>query len=376
LPLIPLGVDTEAYGAFAKHRIAARQRLGLADDEVAILFVGRLSFHAKAHPAPLIQAAALAAQRTKARPVVLFCGYFHDDNQKAVFAAQQAAFADQVRVLTVDGRDAALRADAWASGDIFAFLSDNIQESFGLAPLEAMAAGLPTVVSDWDGPRDLVRHGETGFLIPTRAPPPGAGADISARFLASVDTYDLYIGQTAMLAAVDVRAAADAFVALIDQPQLRAAMGQAGQSWARSTFDWRHVIAQHQELWAELAARRASGIESAPKVAGREACPTRPDPFRAFASYKSASISPRQRLSSTGRARPDTIGQLLAVKGMTAGRLALAPPEDLAAMLAVLAAGPAYAADVAAAIPPERRALAMRSLYWLAKFDFISLTDG
>ena len=38
-------------------------------------------------------------------------------------------------------------------------LADNIQETFGLTPVEAMAAGLPCVMSDWDGYRDTVRDG-------------------------------------------------------------------------------------------------------------------------------------------------------------------------------------------------------------------------
>ena len=38
--------------------------------------------------------------------------------------------------------------------DIFVSLSDNIQETFGLTPLEGMASGLPVVATDWNGYRD------------------------------------------------------------------------------------------------------------------------------------------------------------------------------------------------------------------------------
>ncbi len=45
---------------------------------------------------------------------------------------------------------------------------DNIQETFGLAPLEGMAAGLPLLVSDWDGMKDTVSP-DVGFRVKTRS---------------------------------------------------------------------------------------------------------------------------------------------------------------------------------------------------------------
>ena len=64
-------------------------------------------------------------------------------------------------------RPEATRRSVWHAADVFVSPSDNIQETFGLAVLEAMASGLPVVASDWDGYRDLVADGETGFLVPT-----------------------------------------------------------------------------------------------------------------------------------------------------------------------------------------------------------------
>src|SRR5207248_1181911 len=50
LPVIPLGVDCDAYRPVPAVRADWRQRLGIGDADVAILFLGRLSFHGKAHP--------------------------------------------------------------------------------------------------------------------------------------------------------------------------------------------------------------------------------------------------------------------------------------------------------------------------------------
>ncbi len=47
--------------------------------------------------------------------------------------------------------------------DIFSLCSE--QESFGIATIEAMATGLPTVVSNTSGARDIVIEGKTGYLF-------------------------------------------------------------------------------------------------------------------------------------------------------------------------------------------------------------------
>jgi len=76
-------------------------------------------------------------------------------------------FAGNLRVSIVDGTDQGKRFAVWRAADLFTSLSDNIQETFGLVIVEAMASGLPVIASDWNGYRDLVTDGETGFLVPT-----------------------------------------------------------------------------------------------------------------------------------------------------------------------------------------------------------------
>jgi glycosyltransferase involved in cell wall biosynthesis len=51
---------------------------------------------------------------------------------------------------------------AYASADVFVFPSTT--DTFGNVILEAQASGLPTIVSDQGGPRELVQNGETGFI--------------------------------------------------------------------------------------------------------------------------------------------------------------------------------------------------------------------
>ena len=56
-------------------------------------------------------------------------------------------------------------ARAFASSDVFLFPSTT--DTFGNVILEALASGVPCVVSDQGGPKDLIVHGTTGFI--TRA---------------------------------------------------------------------------------------------------------------------------------------------------------------------------------------------------------------
>jgi glycosyltransferase involved in cell wall biosynthesis len=55
--------------------------------------------------------------------------------------------------------------------DIFVLASYRIarwEELFGMAIIEAMASGLPVVVTDQIGPRDIVEDGKTGFIVPQK----------------------------------------------------------------------------------------------------------------------------------------------------------------------------------------------------------------
>ena len=106
------------------------------------------------------------------------------------------------------------------------------------------AAGLPVVVSDWDGYRDTVRDGIDGWRIPTLMPQAGLAGDLALRHALEIDTYDQYCGLTCSLIAVDVEATTKAFVNLFTSPDLRRQMGQAGQSRARQVYDWASIIPQ------------------------------------------------------------------------------------------------------------------------------------
>ena len=156
LPIIPLGVDCEAFPqgeAAQATRQRLRQQFGIAPDDLVVLFVGRLIFHAKAHPVPMYLAVERAAQATNAKVHLIQTGWFEDQKQESAFKTTASLFCPSVHHIFVEGRQPEIGKTIWSVADIFISLADNIQETFGLTPIEAMAAGLPAIVSDWNGYR-------------------------------------------------------------------------------------------------------------------------------------------------------------------------------------------------------------------------------
>ncbi|MEM7238077.1 MAG: glycosyltransferase family 4 protein, partial [Pseudomonadota bacterium] len=167
VPVIPLGIDARAFQFDEAARASERQRLDLPLDAVVVMTVARLSVFEKMHPAPLMIALERACQQAGLPVLLCMAGWFPNEEEEQIYRACASAFAQSVDVRFVDANDSAHSTSVRAAADIFVMPVDNIQETFGLAVVEAMAAGLPVVCSDWNGLRGTVQHGETGFRVPT-----------------------------------------------------------------------------------------------------------------------------------------------------------------------------------------------------------------
>jgi hypothetical protein len=338
--------------------------------------MGRLSFHAKAHPLAMYQALERAAQRTGRQVLLVECGWHANDFSARSHAQAAAWAAPSVRVVGLDGRDPAQRQTAWASADVFCSLSDNIQETFGITPIEAMAAGLPLVVSDWDGYRDTVRDGIDGFRVATCMPQPGLGGDLALRHALEIDTYDEYCGNACSLVEVDVEATTQAFERLFGDADLRARMGAAGRERARSTYDWKQVFPRYEALWRQLNELRAA---QAPRLARLATpWPARMDPFEAFASYPTHTLGPRTLLHAGGSSAQALRERLAGLRGLSMVNFAkpVIPTEaELEAVLDAAAGSdrdqPLEAAVLIRHAAPVRRPFVLRSLTWLLKLGVL-----
>lgn len=378
LPVIPLGIDCAAFdpgaAAAAAMRADWRQKLGIAPQDVAVLFVGRLSWHAKAHPLPMYLGLGRTARRLGGgvRLHLIESGWHANDWIRDGFVEAQKALMPEVTCHLVDGRAAEARRGIWHAADIFCSLSDNIQETYGLTPVEAMAAGLPVVASDWNGYRDTLIHGETAFLVPTALPARGTGAAFAERHEDGHDSYDQYCAQVSLVTAVDVAAAAEALTALATDPQRRAAMGVAGRRRARARFDWAVVIGRYQDLWAEQAAIRRKATE--PEAASPPR-PLRDNPFLLFGHYATRTLAAGTRLRAV--ADPPASPELLAGLRMCRIDHRGTHPSPLTWRLldGLRGAGPAGTTqdELLAACPPAERAAAALGLGWLLKTGLIEL---
>jgi glycosyltransferase involved in cell wall biosynthesis len=160
----PYGVDNAFFAERARaaraagRREALRRRIGAAPDDVVILVVGKLMEFKR--PLDVVH----ALTHIDRRAVAVFVG---DGELRPSVASAVAASGVRARVTGfVNQSDL---PDWYAAGDVVVLASDF--EKWGLVVNEAMACGLPAVVSDLVGcGPDLVREGETGAIFRARDP--------------------------------------------------------------------------------------------------------------------------------------------------------------------------------------------------------------
>jgi len=379
LPVIPLGVDCAAHEPDPALGQALRDRIGAAPGDLVAVSIARLTPDEKFDPLPLFLAMELAAAELRADPGarlhLVLCGKFSEAHWEATFAKAAARLMPSCGYHVLDGADANERKATLSGGDVFVFPIDNLQETFGLAPIEAMAAGLPVIVSDWDGMKDTVTT-DVGFRIPTELPRAGLSTYVSHRFLGGTDSYVQYLSQMSAMTPLDVSAMAQALVRLARDPDLRARMGAAARDRARRLYDWSVVIPQMQALWGEQAAmlahaRSRGGAGLAPYNPGL--IPVGPAVEEMFAAYPTTFAAEDRRLAAaTVPVRPAP-REVLALRNYGARRRLLEDPTRIEVVLAAYAAtGPAGAteAEIAAATHLSAAMVARVSL-WLLKYHFL-----
>lgn len=374
LPVIPLGIDAATFARSDALRAEARARFDVPQDAVVVMTVGRWTSVEKANPVPLFMALEQVAGAL-GKPVHLWMvGWSARDEETALHQGGAARLCPAVTTRMIDGRDAWARRALWSGADIFTLPVDNIQETFGLVPVEAMAAGLPVVMPDWDGFRDTVVDGETGFLTPTLMAPPGDGGPIAARFADGTDDYIRYLAMVLQHTVIDVPAYADAILRLAENPALRARMGAAGAAHVRQNFDLAAVIPRYADLAEELADLRRGATPTTPRAARGPVNPLEVDPFDLYRAYPTRAVTPLDVVTHRRPLDAETLAGLDAVNGRTLYRRKVVGDATVIAVAARIAAdGPMTLAELAVRTGLVLR-VAVAAALFLAKQDFVSIT--
>ncbi len=374
LPVIPLGIHCDDFTPDPVAGQALRARMGAGPNDVVFTTIARLTPHEKFDPLP-IYIAMQAAQKKLPKGQKLhiaFCGVFREDYSRKVFAEGARRLMPDVGFALLDGANAQDRKAVLSGSDVFMFLIDNIQETFGLAPIEGMAAGLPLLVSDWDGMKDTVTP-DVGFRITSRTLPGPHLAQEALRYQGGYDSYVQYCSLTSALTEIDMGELTARILDLALNPGLRKKMGAAGQARARATYDWAQVVPQMQALWGEQQARRSAAMARSVRYAA-DALPLSPSPTALFAAYPSelARFAGKRLIARdlTGRLGPAETLDVRDYAGVK--RVFAAKAQVLAVFQAIEGAG-AQGAEVEVlakglTLPPP---VIERILMWLLKYDFI-----
>lgn len=151
-----VGIDLEKYGCVSITREEKRKAMGISEDTIVLLSVGEL-IERKNHET-IIRATAQLQNQSGIRIKYLIAGKgaLEAEYRKLIYELH----LEQVVELLGFRTDV---SELCAASDIFIFPS--FQEGLSVALMEAMASGLPCIVSDIRGNRDLISNGEGGLYV-------------------------------------------------------------------------------------------------------------------------------------------------------------------------------------------------------------------
>jgi len=248
IAVIPYGIDRAPLTGLDRHE--CRRAVNLPDDRLILLSLGRLNQHDKGDLLPLL----LVVERLRHEFSDLLLVVAGSGTPYAETLHHTITALDLQRHVTlVPEVPPADKAAYFGAADLFVGLSDTQSETHGLTILEAMAAGLPVVAAHWDGYAELIRHGTTGFLIPTiqsSAPATFARLQRVAEGLAGIGHGDLNES-----VAFDVGELYQGLRALCANPALRRQLGAAGAEVCGRDYD--HVRQTERMVDALLTSVRA-----------------------------------------------------------------------------------------------------------------------
>jgi len=173
----------------------------------------------------------------------IFSGAVHDPTYFKMLQAfvKGMKLGDRVEFIIEPNEKA--KAQIFAAADFFVAIADNPQETFGLTLLEAMHAGLPLIVSDFNGYRELC-HEDVGFRVPTRWMG-FSQLDLVSGLLDELSLHR-FAGQSI---SVDVDALSNALGIMFSDQEQRKRMSVASRERFQRVYAHKNTIARLEQHW-------------------------------------------------------------------------------------------------------------------------------
>ena len=227
--VIPNGIDVEAYRPTKNPGVLEKYRI--SPEKPYILFVGRIT-HQKG-----ITHLLSALEHLDDEVQAVLCATDPDTKEIGWEVEQRIA------ELRSEGREIVWISEFVPTADVVPlysqaalFVCPSIYEPFGIINLEAMACGTPVVATAVGGIKEVVKHEETGLLVPFDLTCPEEHAPLAAAQFA--------------------RDLAGAINALMADPEQRSAMGRKARARVEQRFSWKSVARQTLDFYRDLVNNR------------------------------------------------------------------------------------------------------------------------
>jgi len=286
MEVIPFGFDSTAFDSVDRN--TARRRMGLSENEIIALCFGRFSEYDKMDLFPLLQAFHKIYQKGLPWRLVLAGAAHHPEYVSMVELWTKALGLQGSVTIKTDISDSE-KVALFKSADFFVSPSDNLQETFGLTLIEALAAGLPLVVSDFSGYREITMP-EVAKTVPARWSHLDLFSSMEFGPLSDEAALHRYMAQSVV---VDIGCLAHSMGELFSHPELCAQMGASARKRFSKHYDYPLIIERLEGLWLKL--KRDFSRKAIPEN-GR---PLFPDYFRSFSHYFTGHMDPETVVKNT-----------------------------------------------------------------------------